>query len=138
MGFKVRGLGFKESGFVQDPYQQKYAFSSITRVPLVQIEHVRAHLKGLSAKIVMSPKSVVIYACGLLSNPAKVPQFQYRAGWYSIDRKFHTDYKKLIYHFNYMIAEARLLTNNQKMCSLFPWQHGISSLFFYRLVVDFT
>jgi hypothetical protein len=23
----------------------------------------------------------------------------------------------------------QLLTNNQKMCSLFPWQHGISYLF---------
>jgi hypothetical protein len=36
-------------------------------------------LKGLSARIVMSSKSMVICASGLLPNPAKVPNFQYKA-----------------------------------------------------------
>jgi hypothetical protein len=33
-------------------------------------------------------------ACGLLSNPAKVPKFQYTAWWYSIDQEFHADVEK--------------------------------------------
>jgi hypothetical protein len=31
-------------------------FSSITRIPVIQIEHVRARLKGLSAGIVLSSR----------------------------------------------------------------------------------
>jgi hypothetical protein len=75
----VRGLGVQESGLDQDPYQKIYNFRSITRVPVVQIEQMRAHLKGLSAKIVMSSESMVTCASGLLPNPAKVPYFQYKA-----------------------------------------------------------
>jgi hypothetical protein len=37
---------------------------------------------------------MVICACGLLSNPAKVLKFQYTACWYSIDQKFHADVEK--------------------------------------------
>jgi hypothetical protein len=40
---------------------------------VVQIEQMRAHLKGLSARIVMSSKFMVTCASGLLPNPAKVP-----------------------------------------------------------------
>jgi hypothetical protein len=39
--------------------------------------HIRARWKGLSAKIVLSLRPMVICACGLLSNPTKVPKFQY-------------------------------------------------------------
>jgi hypothetical protein len=77
--FLIRGLGVQESGLDQDPYQEKYTFTSITRVPVVQIEQMRAHLKGLSARIVMSSESMVTSASGLLPNPAKVPYFQYKA-----------------------------------------------------------
>jgi hypothetical protein len=45
---------------------------------VVQIEQMRAHLKGRSARIVMSSESMVTCASGLLPNPAKVPYFQYR------------------------------------------------------------
>jgi hypothetical protein len=75
----VRGLGVQESGLDQDPYQKKYTSTSITRVRVVQIEQMRAHLKGLSKKIVISPESMVTCASGLLPNPAKVPYFQNRA-----------------------------------------------------------
>jgi hypothetical protein len=34
---------------------------------------------------------MVICTCGLLPNPAKVPNFQYRAWLYSMDQKFHGD-----------------------------------------------
>jgi hypothetical protein len=79
MGFGVRGLGNQESGLDQDPYQKKITFTSITRVPVVRIEQIRAHLKGLSARIVMSSESMVTCVSGLLPNPAKVPYFQYKA-----------------------------------------------------------
>jgi hypothetical protein len=68
----------QESGLDQDLYQEQYTFTNITRVPLVQIGHVRAHLKGFRAKIVMSSESMTTRACGLLSNPAKVQKFNYR------------------------------------------------------------
>jgi hypothetical protein len=71
MGFLVRDLGVRESGLD--------TFTSITRVPVVQIEQMRAHLKGLNERIVMSSKSMVTCARGLLPNPAKVPYFQYKA-----------------------------------------------------------
>jgi hypothetical protein len=58
--------------------------------------HIRAHWKGLSTKIVLSLRLMVICACGLLSNPAKIPKFQYTAWWYSIDQKFHADVEKLM------------------------------------------
>jgi hypothetical protein len=58
---------------------------------VIQIEHVRAHLKDLSAGIVLSSRFYVTWACGLLPNLAKVPYFQYRAWWYSIVQKFHAD-----------------------------------------------
>jgi hypothetical protein len=73
LGFGVRGLGVQESGLDQDPYQKKYTFKSITRVPVVQIEQMRAHLKGLSARIVMNLEFMVTCASGLLP---KVPYFQ--------------------------------------------------------------
>jgi hypothetical protein len=62
---------------------------------VVQIEQMRAHLKGLSARIVMSSESMVTCASILLPNPAKVPFFQYRAWWYSIVQKFHNDGQKI-------------------------------------------
>jgi hypothetical protein len=34
---------------------------------------------------------MVSCTCGLLPNPAKVPNSKYKACWYSIDRKFHAD-----------------------------------------------
>jgi hypothetical protein len=61
---------------------------------VVQIEQIRAHLKGLSARIVMSSKFMVTCASGLLPNPAKVPYFQYKA-WYSIVQRFHNDGEKV-------------------------------------------
>jgi hypothetical protein len=76
LGFGIRGLGVQETGLDQDPYQKKNTFTSITRVPVVQIEQMRAHLKGLSARIVMSSESMVTCASGLLPNPAKVPPSQ--------------------------------------------------------------
>jgi hypothetical protein len=62
----IRGLEVQESGLDQDPYQKKNTFTSLTRVPVVQIEQMRAHLKGLSARIVMSSKSMV--TCAHISN----------------------------------------------------------------------
>jgi hypothetical protein len=62
---------------------------------VVQIEQIRAHLKGLSARIVMSSESIFTCASGLLPYPAKVPYFQYKAWWYSIVQKFHNDGKKI-------------------------------------------
>jgi hypothetical protein len=56
---------------------------------------MRAHLKGLSARIVMSSESMATCASGLPPNPAKVPYFQYRAWWYFIVQKFHNDGKKI-------------------------------------------
>jgi hypothetical protein len=77
--FGVRGLGVRESGLDQDPYQKKYTSTGITRVPVVQIEQMGAHLKGLSERIVMSSEFMVTCTSGLLPNPANVPYFQYRA-----------------------------------------------------------
>jgi hypothetical protein len=41
---------------------------------VVQIEQIRAHLKGLSARIVMSTESMATCASGLLPNPANIRQ----------------------------------------------------------------
>jgi hypothetical protein len=89
--FWIRGLGVQDSGLNQDPLLRKYAFLSITRVPAIRIEHVRALSKGLSTRNVFCIGPMVICACGLLPNPAKVPNFQYRAWLYSMDQKFHGD-----------------------------------------------
>jgi hypothetical protein len=40
-----------------DPYQEKYNFKSITRVPTIRIGHMMARLKGLSVKIILSEDS---------------------------------------------------------------------------------
>jgi hypothetical protein len=131
MGFGVRGLGVQESGLDQDPYQKKYTFTSIYLVPVVQIEQMRAHLKGLSARIVMSSESMVTCASGLLPSPAKVPFFQYRAWWYSIVQKFHNDGKK--------IQDSQFWA----YFGLHPWSgqsHNISKLgmmVFYRLEISY-
>jgi hypothetical protein len=42
---------------------------------VVRIEQMKAHLKGISARIVMNSESMVTCASGLLPNPAKVPYF---------------------------------------------------------------
>jgi hypothetical protein len=62
---------------------------------MVQIEQMRAHLKGLSTRIVMITESMGTCVSGLLPNPAKVPYFQYTAWWYSIVQKFHNDGKNI-------------------------------------------
>jgi hypothetical protein len=41
---------------------------------------------------------MIICACGLLPNPAKVPKFKYTALWYSIVQKFRYDGKKIKNH----------------------------------------
>jgi hypothetical protein len=56
----------KESGLDQDPYQEKNTFTSITRVSVIEIEHVSARLIGLSAAIVLSSRFVVTCALGLM------------------------------------------------------------------------
>jgi hypothetical protein len=84
----IRGLGVQESGRDEDPYQGKHVFSRITWIPAFRIW---ARWKALSsAKIVLSLRLMVIYACGLFSNPDKVTKFQYTARctiWYSIDQE---------------------------------------------------
>jgi hypothetical protein len=56
---------------------------------------MRAHLKGLSARIVMSTEFMGTCVSGLLPNPAKVPYFQYTSWWYSIVQKFYNDGKNI-------------------------------------------
>jgi hypothetical protein len=51
-------------------------------------------LKGLSTRNVLCIGLMVICACGLLSNPAKVPNFKLRACICSMDQKFHGDDEK--------------------------------------------
>jgi hypothetical protein len=48
--------------------------------------YIRAHWKGLSKRIILSLRVIVICACGLLSNPAKFLKFQYTT--------FHADVEK--------------------------------------------
>jgi hypothetical protein len=55
---------------------------------------VRAPSKGLSTRNVFCIGLMVICACGLHPNPAKVPNFQYRAWLCSMDQKFHCDDEK--------------------------------------------
>jgi hypothetical protein len=138
------------------------------------MEQVRAPSKGLSTRNDFCIELMVICACGLHPNPAKVPNFQYRA-WliYSMDQKFHGDWKTRepqfwdlvqwptaiirpksrnsnirhdgilsIVNFMLMInshfARFKLpgkLLKTQKMCSLFPWQHGISYLFSTNFII---
>jgi hypothetical protein len=49
------------------------------------------HFRKVLAPEMFFVLAVVIYACGLLLNPAKVPNFQYRARLCSMDQKFHGD-----------------------------------------------
>jgi hypothetical protein len=62
-------------------------------------------------------------------NPARVLKFKYKAWWYSIDRKFHADEEKSFFSF----SAGQQHVVNQKMCSLFSWQHAISYLFLLAL-----
>jgi Amiloride-sensitive sodium channel len=82
------------SGLNQDPLLKKYAFLSITWVAAIRMEHVRVPSKDLSTRNVLWIGPMVICASGLLLNPAKVPNFQYRAWLCSKDQKFHGDYEK--------------------------------------------
>jgi hypothetical protein len=58
------------------------------------MEHVRAPSKDLSTRNVLCIGIMVIWACGLHPNAAKVPNFQYRAWLYSMDQKCHGDDEK--------------------------------------------
>jgi hypothetical protein len=51
--FEICGLGVQESGQNQDPYQDK---KNDFQVHVIQIEHVRARLKGLSAEFVLNSR----------------------------------------------------------------------------------
>jgi hypothetical protein len=67
--------------------QEKYAFflrliprkirlfKSITCVPLPQIKHMRACLKGLCTRKILSYIAMISCICGLLPNPVKVLNF---------------------------------------------------------------
>jgi hypothetical protein len=132
---------------------------------------VRASSKDLSTRIVFCIGHMVICACGLHPNPAKVPNFQYWAWLCSLDQKFHSDDEKtresrfsdlvqcptaiirpksqnsnirhdcilsignfmlmINNHFARFQLPGKLLKTN-KMCSLFPWEHGISYLFLLK------
>jgi hypothetical protein len=49
----------------------------------------------VSVRIVLSLGLLAISACGLPSNPAKVPKFKYTAWWYFIDQEFYVDVEKI-------------------------------------------
>jgi hypothetical protein len=149
-----------------DPYQEKYNFTSMTRVPTIRIGHMMARSKGVSVRIIFNFRLLVICACGLLPIRPKSQNSNIRHDgtlsirnlmlmlkkpmdpnleplcsmgsmamirsksqntnmpwWCSIDQKINTEYGPTN---NFSFCQ---LTNNQKMCSLFPWQHGISYLF---------
>jgi hypothetical protein len=90
LGFGIRGLGVRESGLDQDPYQEKYIFTSITRVPVIKTAHVKARLKSLSARIVLSLRLVVTCARGLIPDRPKshIPSIAHYA---TIIHEFHAD-----------------------------------------------
>jgi hypothetical protein len=94
-GIWTRGLGVQDSGLNQDHLLRKDAFLSITWVPAIRMELVRASTKGLNIRNVFCIGPMVICACGLHPNPAKVPNFQYRAWLCSMDQKFHGDDEKI-------------------------------------------
>jgi hypothetical protein len=56
--------------------------------------HVSTPSEGLSTRNVFCIGPMVICACGLLLNPAKVPNFKYRAWLYYMEQKFHCDGEK--------------------------------------------
>jgi hypothetical protein len=76
------------------PSPKKMCFS-------IRIEHVRAPSSSFERsqhkESFFYIGSMVIYACGLLLTPAKVPNFQYRAWLCSMDQKFHVDDEKIWY-----------------------------------------
>jgi hypothetical protein len=161
--------GVRESSLDQDPYQEKYNFTSITRVSSIRIGHIMARLKGLSVRIIFSLRHMVTCAFGLLAiwpkfqnsnirhdgtllvrnfmllcckNPMNFnleplcsigsmnmfrPKSQNTSmpWWCSFDQKIDTEQGPTK---NFSFCQ---LTNNQKMCSLFPWQHRISYFFFF-------
>jgi hypothetical protein len=69
---------------------RKNAFLSITWVPAIRMKHARASSKGHSTRNVFCIGSHL----RLLLNPAKVPNFQYRAWLCSMDQKFHGNDEK--------------------------------------------
>jgi hypothetical protein len=79
----------QDSSLNQDPLLRKNAFLSMAWIPAIRMEHVRAPSKGLSTRNVFCIEPMVICACGLLINPAKVLKFQYRAWLFSMDLKFY-------------------------------------------------
>jgi hypothetical protein len=64
--------------FDQDPYQEKYNFTSITRVPIIRIGHMMARLKGLSMDHFQF-KTHGHLRLWPTPNPTKVPKFKYTA-----------------------------------------------------------
>jgi hypothetical protein len=64
-GFEAYGL------WVNDLDQEYNTFTSTFPVPMVQIEHVRAQYKGLSAGIVLNSRLMVTCAPSVILNPAK-------------------------------------------------------------------
>jgi hypothetical protein len=76
MRFWIRGLGIRESGLNQDPYQEKYNFTSITRVPTIRIGHMMARLKGLSVRIIFSLGLMIICEPVAYSQSGQSPKIQ--------------------------------------------------------------
>jgi hypothetical protein len=67
------------------------------------MEHVRAPSKGLSTKNVFCIGPMVICACGLLPNPAKVSNFQYRA-WLCVGRNLCRGYLSRLEDYRFEIS----------------------------------
>jgi hypothetical protein len=96
------------------PLPKKYTFTSITRVPVAQIEQMRGNLKGLRARIVMSSESMVTCASGLLPNPAKVPYSNIGHDGTLSFRNFITKVKKFKIHNLEPTAMIRPKSQNYK------------------------
>jgi hypothetical protein len=92
---------------------------------------MRAHLKGLSERIVTSSEFMVTCASGLLPNPAKVPYFQYKAWWYSIVQKFYNEGKKI------QESQFRAYFGLRPWSGQSPKISKLGMMVFYRLEISY-
>jgi hypothetical protein len=90
----MRGLGGRESGLDQDPYQEKYNFTSRTQVPAIRIEYMITRLKGISVKISLSLRLMAICGCGLLPIRPKSQNSNIRHDGTLNEQEFNADVEK--------------------------------------------
>jgi hypothetical protein len=96
------------------------------------MEHVRARKVSAPGMFFV----LVICACGLLLNPAKLPNFQYKAWLCSLDQKFHGDDEKTLEPRFWDLAQWHMAIIRPKSQNSNIRHDGILSIWNFMLMIN--